>query len=851
MRRVALRGLASRKLRSLLTAFAIVLGVAMVSGTFVLTDTIDSGFDTVFSESYEGADAVISPETEFGRQAAGSGGFPASVLEDVEALPSVAEAAGSLRDSARLIGRDGEPLGGSSVSPLALGLDPADERFSPVRIVDGEWPDGSGQIAIDRRTFDDEGLALGDAISATARGPVQEFEIVGVVELGSLESLGGATISVFDLATAQELFAKEDVVDQIQLAAAEGVSAEALVAEVRGELPATLDVQTAAAQVETESEDTSAGLGFLRYFLLAFAAIALFVGSFVIANTLSITIGQRTRELATVRTLGASRRQVLWSVVLEALVVGVLASIVGILLGVGLALGLNELLAAAGIELPTSGLVLETRTIVVGLVVGIGITLLASIRPALRATRVPPIAAVREGSVLPPSRFARFGLPASLTLTAGAIALLLVGSLGDGLSAAPRLLAIGLGVILLFVGIALVAPRLVRPLASALGWPGTRIAGAAGRLARANAMRNPARTASTASALMIGLALVTLVAILAQGLRSTFVDSVDQLFVADYAVVAEGGFNPLTPEVEEALAQAPGVEAVSGVRSGSGRIAGEDVGVSAVPGNIAETVAIRWDEGSDAVPGALGEDGAFVTREFADERDLELGSPLEIETPTGETLALAVEGIWEEPKGGSPFGQVAVSHEAFDPVFPEPRNDFTFVNVAGGITADAEAGLETALADFPDAKVQTRDEFKDESVASLSRVLNILYVLLALSVVVSLFGLVNTLVLTVFERTRELGMLRAVGMTRRQVRRMIRHESIVTALLGAALGIAIGVFLAALVTQALADEGFSFALPIGSLVVFVLAAILVGVLAAIMPARRAARLNILEALRYE
>ena len=851
MRRVALRGLASRKLRSLLTAFAIVLGVAMVSGTFVLTDTIDSGFDTVFSESYEGADAVISPETEFGRQAAGSGGFPASVVEDVEALPSVAEAAGSVRDSARLIGRDGEPLGGSSVSPLALGLDPADEQFSPVRIVDGEWPDGSGQIAIDRRTFDEEGLALGDAISATARGPVQEFEIVGVVELGSLESLGGATISVFDLATAQELFAKEDVVDQIQLAAAEGVSAEALVAEVRGELPATLDVQTTAAQVETESEDTSAGLGFLRYFLLAFAAIALFVGSFVIANTLSITIGQRTRELATVRTLGASRRQVLWSVVLEALVVGVLASIVGILLGVGLALGLNELLAAAGIELPTSGLVLETRTIVVGLVVGIGITLLASIRPALRATRVPPIAAVREGSVLPPSRFARFGLPASLTLTAGAVALLLVGSLGDGLSTAPRLLAIGLGVILLFVGIALVAPRLVRPLASALGWPGTRIAGAAGRLDRAYAMRYPARTASTASALMIGLALVTLVAILAQGLRSTFVDSVDELFVADYAVVAEGGFNPLTPEVEEALAQAPGVEAVSGVRSGSGRIAGEDVGVSAVPGNIAETVAIRWDEGSDAVPGALGEDGAFVTREFADERDLELGSPLEIETPTGETLALAVEGIWEEPKGGSPFGQVAVSHEAFDPVFPEPRNDFTFVNVAGGITADAEAGLETALADFPDAKVQTRDEFKDESVASLSRVLNILYVLLALSVVVSLFGLVNTLVLTVFERTRELGMLRAVGMTRRQVRRMIRHESIVTALLGAALGIVIGVFLAALVTQALGDEGFSFALPIGSLVVFVLAAILVGVLAAIMPARRAARLDILEALRYE
>jgi putative ABC transport system permease protein len=851
MRRVALRGLASRKLRSLLTAFAIVLGVAMVSGTFVLTDTIDSGFDTVFSESYEGADAVISPETEFGRQAAGSGGFPASVVEDVEALPSVADAAGSVRDEARLIGRDGDVLGGSGVSPLALGLDPADERFSPVQIVEGEWPDGSGQIAIDRRTFDGEGLALGDAITATARGPAEKLEVVGVVELGSLESLGGATISVFDLATAQELFAKEGVVDQVQLAAAEGVSAEQLVADVRAELPETLDVRTAAALVETETDETSGGLGFLRYFLLAFAAIALFVGSFVIANTLSITIGQRTRELATLRTLGASRRQVLWSVVLEALVVGVLASIAGILLGIGLAVGLNELLAAAGIELPTSGLVLETRTVVVGLAVGILITLLASIRPALRATRVPPIAAVREGSVLPPSRFARFGLPAALTLTAGAVALLLVGSLADGLATAPRLLAIGLGVILLFIGIALVAPRLVRPLASALGWPGTRIAGPAGRLARANAMRNPARTASAASALMIGLALVTLVAILAQGIRSTFVDSVDELFVADYAVVAEGGFNPLTPEVEEALADAPGVEAVSGVRSGSARLAGEDVGVSAVPANIAETVAIRWDEGSDAVPGALGEDGAFVTRDFADDRELGVGSPLELATPTGETLSLTVEGIWEEPKGGSPFGEVAISHEAFDPVFPEPRNDFTFVNVAGGISGENEAGLESALATFPDAQVQTREEFKDASVASLSAVLNILYVLLALSVVVSLFGLVNTLVLTVFERTRELGMLRAVGMTRRQVRRMIRHESIVTALLGAALGIAIGIFLAALVTQALADEGFSFALPLGSLVVFVLAAILVGVIAAIMPARRAAKLNVLEALRYE
>jgi putative ABC transport system permease protein len=384
-----------------------------------------------------------------------------------------------------------------------------------------------------------------------------------------------------------------------------------------------------------------------------------------------------------------------------------------------------------------------------------------------------------------------------------------------------------------------------------LGWPATRIAGPAGKLARANAMRNPSRTASTAAALMVGLALVTFVAILASGLRSTFVESVDELFVADYAITAEDGFSPLTPDVEEALAEAPGVSAVSGVRSGEARVGGADIGVTAVPTNIGETIAITWYEGSEEVPARLGEDGAFVTRDYAEDEELTVGSPLEIVTPTGETLALTVEGVWEEPKGGSPFGEVSISHAAFDPNFPEPRNDFTFVNVEGGVGDANTAALGEALTAFPDAAVKTRDEFKDDSVASLSQVLNILYVLLALSVIVSLFGLVNTLVLTVFERTRELGMLRAVGMTRRQVRRMIRHESIVTALIGAALGIAAGIFLAALVTQALGDEGFSFSLPLGSLAAFVLAAILVGVIAAIMPARRAAKLNVLEALQYE
>jgi putative ABC transport system permease protein len=851
MMRVALKGLAGRKLRSALTALAIVLGVAMVSGTYVLTDTFDRGFDQVYGESYARSDAVVSARPAFGDDPAETG-LPAGVLDVVRRAPGVASATGTVVDEARLVGRDGEVLGGGAVAPYAFGIDPrADERLNPLDLTGGRWPRGAGEVAIDRATAEAEDLGAGDRIAVAARGPARTLTVAGVVEFGGVDSLGGATIAVFDLPTAQALFGKAGRLDTVRVAAAEGVRPEQLVGTLTAQVPRGAQVRTGEAQAETESADTSDDLGFLRPFLLAFGAIALFVGSFVIANTLSITIAQRTRELATVRTLGGSRRQVLVSVVVEALVVGVLASVVGLFAGLGLARGLNALLVGVGIDLPSGGTVLATRTIVVSLLVGTVITLVASVRPALRATRVAPIAAVREGSALPPSRFARFGLAGAAAVTALAVAALAVGVFAGGLATGSRLLAIGLGTLLLFVGLALLAPRFVRPLVTVLGWPATRIAGATGRLARANATRNPARTASTAAALMIGLALVTFVAILGQGLRSTFVDSVDELFVADYALTAEEGFAPLPPAVQDAVAAAPGVRAVSAVRSGQARIGGEDLFISAVDGSIARTIDMRWVRGSDAVPGQLGRDGVFVTRGWAEDRRLGVGSPVAIATPSGATLRLRVRGIWEEPEGGSPFGDVTVSHEAFAQGFPRARNDFTFVETDGGVTAANTAALERAVGAFPDAKLQTRDEFTDAQVASLAQLLNVLYVLLALSVIVSLFGIVNTLVLSVLERTRELGMLRAIGMTRRQVRRMVRHESIVTALLGAVLGIGTGVFLAALVTRALADDGFAFALPLGSLVLFVVAAVVVGMLAAILPARRASRLRILDALQHQ
>ena len=849
---MALRGLLGRKLRAILTGFAIVLGVAMVSGSFVLTDTIQKSFDRIYSASYENSDAVVkskeatATEAEAGEVAPG---FPDEVLREIEQLPSVEAAVGSVEDEARLIDRDGAVIGTES---FAVGIDPsADQRFNPLTLVEGQWPAGDEQIAIDKATADKKDFGVGDSIGAVAQGPLEMYRISAIVQFGSVSSIGGATIAVFDLPTAQRLFNKEGELDVVYVAGASDVSPSQLASEIRPVLPETAQVQTADAQAADESAETQEGVGYFRYFLLAFGGIALFVGSFVIANTLSITVAQRVRELATLRTLGASRRQVLWSVILEALVVGVLASVVGLFLGLGLAAGMNALLEVIGIDLPSAGLVFSTRTIVVCLLVGTVIALLASLRPALRATGVPPIAAVREGAVLPRSRFARFGLVTALAVVALAVLLLGYGVFADDLATSTRLLSLGGGVLLLFLGVALVAPRLVRPLAAVLGLPGARLGGTAGRLARDNATRNPSRTASTAAALMIGIALVTLVAVLAQGLRTSFEDAVDELFVADYALIPSGDFSAVSGASASAVEGVPGVTAVSSIRSGTAQVFGDEVGVNGVDPNLAEAVDMTWYRGSKSVPAELGRDGAFVKQDYAEDHDLGLGSPIGLKTPTGELLELRVEGIFAEPKGGSPFADVAISSAVFDGAYNELESEFTFINMEGGASDANTQRLEAALADFPDAKVQTRDEFKDEQISALNSVLNVLYALLGLSVIVSLFGIVNTLVLSVFERTRELGMLRAIGMTRRQVRRMIRYESIVTALIGATLGIAVGMFLAALVTQALSDEGIVFAVPFVSLVVFLLAAIAVGMLAAILPARRASRLNVLEALQYE
>ena len=848
---VALKGLAGRKVRALLTAFAVVIGVSMVSGTFVLTDTMQKAFDGIFSASYDETDAVISGKEVVAGSSSGSATVPESLLAKVRALPEVGAAGGTLApiesNKAEILGRDGKALGTGNAPTFGLGYDASHPQFSPLDLKAGRWPQGAEQVAVDASSAEKEHLKIGDSVAVRTLGVKHRYEITAIARFGNVDSLGGATMAIFDMPTAQKLLHKEGQFDGISMAAADGTSPAELVKAVRPLVPDSLQVQDSAAQAKADAKDTNEGLDFIRYFLLGFGGIALFVGAFVIFNTLSITVAQRTREFATLRTLGASRRQVMRSVIAEGFVIGLLASVLGLFLGLGIGKGLNALFVAIGVDLPKSGTVLATRTVIVSLLLGTVITLVASVMPALRATRVPPIAAVREGAELPASRLAAHSLKAALCVIAASVAAIAVGVFAGGLSTGAVVLLLGGGVVALFLGMALIAPRLVKPLARLVGWPARRAAGVAGELADANSVRNPGRTAATAAALMVGLTLVTVVAVLGAGLRTSVESAVTDQVKADYIVDGIDGAAFAAAE-GDALARVSGVTAASHVRYDKALVQGEEADVTGIdPATIDRFYHFEWTSGSAGALRHLGADGALVTKAYADDHHLTVGRSLSLETPSGKKRAVVVRGIYDPPEIDQLLYQVSISKQAFDDAFPQPKNLFTFLEAGSG----AGHALTSAAHGYGDATLHTGDAFAADYMKGFSSFLNILYVLLAFSVVVSLFGMVNTLVLSVYERTRELGMLRTIGMTRRQARRMIRHESVITALIGAALGLPLGVFLAGLVTQALSKYDVSMSVPVPTLVAFTLVAALAGVAAAVLPARRASRLNVLDALHYE
>jgi putative ABC transport system permease protein len=847
--RFTLKGLAARKLRSALTAIAIVLGVAMVSGTFVMTDTMGKAFDSIFASSYQQTDAVVSGRKVVAWSQTGKVTVPEGLLSEIRRLPEVEAASGSLvdlsgdSDLATIIDKQGRPI--PAQPSFGFGVDPEQSRFNPFELVSGRWA-GGNEIVLDAGTVSRYDFDLGDLVRVSANGPAVAYSLVGVAKFGEVDSLGSAAIAIFDIPTAQALHRKPGY-DAISVAAKDGVSGAELISRLEQIAPATAQVRTGEQQAEEDGAGVSEFVDIIRYLLLGFGGVALFVGAFVIFNTLSITVAQRTRELATLRTLGASRRQVLRSVVLEGLVLGLFASIVGIALGVGLAKGIDALFAALGVDMPKADTVFAPRTVVVSLLLGTIITLVASIVPAIRATRVPAISAVREGAAVPCGRLSRRTTAIAAALVAAAAGSLVYGALGSGIEPGVRIGLLGFGVLALFVGMGMLAPRLVRPLAAVVGLPSARLGGVAGRLARQNALRNPARTAATAAALMIGLTLVTFVAVLGRALLVSDEKAVREQVATEYVVTSQGGWDTVPVGAGEAAAKADGVELASSVRSDLALVEGSESMVSGIdPATIARAHRFQWTQGSEATLASLDRDGAIVGDGLAEQQHLSVGDPLELRTAAGREVSVVVRGVYDDSEFEDPLlGQVLVSQERFDASFPRPGDAYTFVQ------ASSPAGVEDALAAFPDAKLQTLDEFVDSRASDLTTTLSMLYVLLGLSVVVSLFGMINTLVLAVFERTRELGMLRAVGMTRRQVRRMIRHEAILTSLIGAGIGLPLGIGLGALAVRSLSGFGVGFSLPVGTLAAFTIVAVVAGLLAALLPARRASRLNVLRALQYE
>jgi putative ABC transport system permease protein len=849
MTSVALKGLAGRKIRALLTALAVVIGISMVSGTFILTDTMQKSFNGLFTDAAANTDAVISGKEVVKNSTSGSGiTIPESTLAKVRALPEVEAAAGAVSPAeanvADIIGTDGKAVAKESVGGS---YDSDNARFSPFKFKTGEPPHGPGEVAIDAGTASKHHYKPGDTVVVSTLGKKHSYTISGTMSFGSVDSLGFASIAAWDVKTAQTVLHREGRFDSISVAAKHGTSAAQLAKAISPILPANLQVKDAAKQAKDDAKNLNDGLAMIRWVLLGFGGIALLVGAFVIFNTLSITVAQRTREFATLRTLGASRKQVMRSVKLEGLVIGLVASVIGLGLGLAIAKGMVALFGLMGVELPKASIVIASHTIWVSLILGTGVTLLASIVPARRATRVPPIAAVREGSVLPVSRFAAHSLKTGVGVLLASLAAITAGMFANGVSAAAMALMLVLGVLGLFAGIALVAPRLVKPLARVVGWPARRLGGVAGDLAGANSVRNPGRTASTAAALMIGLTLVTVVAVLGAGLTAGTKSAITKQVHADYVIDGADGL-PFRAAEGDKLAAIPGVRAATHVRSDDAVVQGKQRTISGIdPATIAHFYTFNWTTGSYRTLAQLGDDGALVTKSYADNMHLAVGHALTIKTPKGDAYSVVVRGIYDPPAAHPMLADVLVTQKAFDSAYSQPKNSFTFLDADPGTAA----AIKAAADDYGDAKYHTGAAYPKDATKDTATVLAMLYVLLGFSVIVSLFGMVNTMVLSVFERTREIGMLRTIGMTRRQARRMIRHESIITALIGAVMGLGLGLFLAGLVTKAAGSDGLPLAIPVQTLAAFTLLAVVAGIGAAIMPARRASRLNVLEALQYE
>lgn len=830
----------SRKLRTFTTALAVFLGVAFVAGTYVLTDTINKSFDDIFSEAVKGTDVAVTPRVPVAQDDRDPPAFPAKILDEVRGVPGVRKAVGGIFSMVKLVDAKGDPLvAGFAPNFVASALPQPFETFTYTQ---GRPPRNANEAALDAASAKRAKLRVGGQIGVAGERAIKRYRIVGLVRLGETTS-GGASTAVLTGPEAQRVAGKVGKYDQISVAAADGVEPVQLKRRIARVVPRQVLVETGAENADRESRDIADDLKFLKVALLVFAFVSIFVGAFLIFNTFSITVAQRTREFGMLRTLGASRGQILASVGIEAGLIGLVGSVLGLLGGVGFAPLINSLFKSTGIDLPNTGTVLAVRTIVVSLLIGLGVTLVSALSPALRATRVPPMAALRAAALPESTRRGRVWLGVAITLGVGGVALVLVGLFGGIESAGSAAGLMGAGTVLVLLAVSIFSPRLVRPLASVSGRPIEAVRGLTGRLARENAMRKPGRTAVTAAALMIGLAVVVFVTVFAAGFSKSISDSVDRNFQGDLTVQSTDGFSPISAEAARRIQRVKGVDTVSSLAYSAGRVKGVqgEQRLSAVdPATVKKVLTLDF-------PG-LGDGRAVIDKSWGESHHVGVGDRIAVLTPSGKRVSYEVAGSVEDSSDDL-LGSFVVTQRALARDFGEGRPSRIFVKLGPGGSAKAVERL--VQREFPAAEALNQKQLKKRQSEQINQLLGLIYALLSLAVVVSLFGIVNTLALSIHERTRELGMMRAIGMSRRQVRQVIRYEAMITALIGAILGSALGLVFAALVSRPLADEGFILSFPVVTLVVLLVLAALAGVVAAIGPANRAAKIDVLAALAYE
>jgi putative ABC transport system permease protein len=849
MFRATLKSLLARKVRLILSGLAVVLGVMFVSGAFVLTDTLGRSFDAIFADAYEGVDVNVAAKPKIdvaeaeGMQVAPP--LPAATLDKVRAVPGVAEATGVVGvDGARLIGSNGKVV--ASFGPPQLGENWTGEN-DLVQLREGRAPQADDEIVINKALAAAGKVKVGDRVGVLTLQPKREFTIVGVFGYsGGRDSIGGANEIMFTTPVAQRLMlGAPDTFSNITITAAGGVSEESLRDAVAAAVGADYEVKTGEQLSEEAAASMKEALSFFNRILLGFAAVALLVGTFLILNTFSIIVAQRTRELALMRAIGASGKQIIGSVVLEAVAVGLIASVLGLGAGIGIGALLAYLFSTFAGGLTLAGVGVPLSAVIGAFAVGLVITVVAALLPALRASRIPPIAAMQD--VANPDRPLTKVTVAGAIVTAVGAGLLALGLTGN--AGGNTLATILGGVLFAFIGVALLTPLISRPVVSLLGaifaWS------VPGKLGRLNSGRNPRRTAITAAALMVGIALVTGVTVILDSAKSSIGALAQDTLKAELVISgAQSGPRPpsFDPAVLEKAAAIPGVRLADGEYGDMAVVGGERTWVAA----SSDVAALRQIFGAEATAGdidRLAPDQMLVSSDTAKSRGLSVGSRVPVQLSRGEAQTYTVTGIY----GGSQLTNPVVLPPEAARNFTIPQPIQGFIQLAPGTrVADVQPQIEALLADSPEVSVADREAFIDQQTGQLDGLLTMIQILLALAIVIAVLGIINTLALSVLERTRELGLLRAIGLRRAQTMRMVTVEAVVISVFGALLGVAVGAGLGAAVVEALRDEGITdLVLPWSQMGVFLGLAAIIGVIAAVLPAIRAARINVLGAIAHD